>query len=244
MSCENEHLHLHGDHNHGNGNGDDHDHDHNHIAPVPTSVAQLLNSKIDSPLVTAFNIQNEQEDLAKMFKNAESRYLLKPIIKSDADEQIILHIPFLNGSVKLHLVILRTNGDKYCPRTIELWKNNRGIDFDSVEQFKPNFKVTHPHVGVAFNDDEGDENVPDFLESDADFVEHHLPRHLFTGVQHLTMFFKNIYGDEEECHIHSIELRGEFTELTKDPVITIYEAAANPADHKRVEAANFQMSMN
>lgn len=242
MSCENEHFHLHGGHN------DDHDHDHDghdHVAPVPTSIAQLLNSKINLPQVTALNLQNEREDLAKMFKSAENRYLLKPIIKSDADEQLILHIPFLNGSVKLHLMILRTNGDKYCPKTIEMWKNNRGIDFDSVEQFKPNFKVEHPHVGVAVNDDDDDdEEVPETLESDADFVEHHLPRHVFTGVQHLTLFFKDIYGDEEECHIHSIELRGEFTELTKDPVITIYEAAANPADHKKVEATNYLMSMN
>lgn len=242
MSCENEHFHLHGGHSHDHGDGHD---DGDHIAPVPTSIAQLLNSKINLPHVTALNIQNERDDLEKIFKNAQNRYLLKPIIKSDADEQIILHIPFLNGSVKLHLVIIRTNGDKYCPRTIELWKNNQGIDFDSVEQFKPNFKLTQPHVGVAYNDDdESEEEVPDILESDADFVEHHLPRHIFTGVQHLTMFFKDIYGDEEESHFHSIELRGEFTELTKDPVITIYEASANPADHKKVEATNMQMSMN
>lgn len=233
MSCENEHHHLH---------GDDSLHD-DHVAPVPTSAAQLLNLKINLPHVTALNLQNPRDDLAKVFKNAENRYSLKPVIKSDADEQLILHILFLNGSVKLHSVILRTNGDKYCPYTIQLWKNNRDIDFDSAEQFKANFVVTHPHVGVAYNDGD-DPEMPETLESDADFVEHHLPRHVFTGVQHLTMFFKDIHGDEDECHIHLIELRGEFTELTKDPVITIYEAAANPADHKRVEATTFQTSMN
>lgn len=234
MSCEHEHHHLHGD-------DDPHD---DHVAPVPTSTAQLLNLKINLPQVTALNLENPRDELSKVFKDANSRYSLKPIIKSDADEQLILHIPFLNGTVKLHSVILRTNGDKYCPKKIQLWKNNRDIDFDSVDLFKPNFSMSHPHVGVPYNDDEDGDEVPEVLETDADFVEHHLPRHVFTGVHHLTMFFKDIYGDEEEVHLHSIELRGEFTELTKDPVITIYESAANPADHKRVDAANFQMSMN
>lgn len=230
MSCENEHHHLHGD--------DGHD---DHVAPVPTSAAQLLNLKINLPLVTALNLHNPKDELAKVFKNESERYSLKPVIKSDADEQLILHIPFLNGSVKLHSIILRTNGDMYCAKTIQLWKNNTSIDFDSVDQFKPQFVITQPHLGVPYNDDD---EIPEVLESDADFVEHHLPRHVFSGVQHLTMFFKDIYGDEDETHIHSIELRGEFTELTKDSVITIYEAAANPADHKKVEAPNFQANYN
>ncbi|QWW25581.1 hypothetical protein CA7LBN_004468 [Candidozyma auris] len=227
MNCENEHFHGHS-HSHGDGNGDD------HVPPTPTSLASSLNSKIDLPHVTALNMENRQEDLQKVFKSENNRYSLKPIIKSDADEQLILHIPFLNGSVKLHSLILRTNGDKFCPKTVKLWKNNRSIDFDNVESTKPNHTVQHPNVGVNFNDDE--EEVPETLESDADFVEHHLPRHVFTGVQHLTLFFQDMYGsDEEQVHLHSIELRGEFSELKKDPVITIYEAAPNPADHKIAE---------
>ncbi|GEQ68060.1 hypothetical protein JCM33374_g1726 [Metschnikowia sp. JCM 33374] len=239
MSCENEHFHGHG-HSHSHGGHDD-GHD-DHIPPEPTFSSQSLNSKINSFQVTALNLANPPEQLAELFKPAALRFQLKPVIKSDADEQLIIHIPFLNGSVKLHSIILRTNGDKYCPRTIRLWKNNRNIDFDSVNGTKPTFTLTHPHVGVSYNDDEDeDEEMPDTLESTADFVEHHVPRHVFTGVHTLTMFVEDIYGDEEECHFHSIELRGEFTELTRDPVITIYESAANPADHKRVEEAMAQM---
>lgn len=224
MSCENEHFHGHS-HLHGDGDG------HDHVPPIPTSVASLLNLKVDTPHVTALNLENRPEDLGKLFKNDANRYSLKPVIKSDADEQLIMHIPFLNGSVKLHLMILRTNGDKYCPKKIKVWKNNTNIDFDNVESVKPLHTLEHPHVGVNYNDDE----VPEILEEDSDFVEHHLPRHIFTGVQHLTLFFQDIYGDEEQVHLHSIELRGEFTELSKDPVITLYELAPNPADHKIAE---------
>lgn len=229
MSCENEHHHQ---HSHG-------DHGNDHVIPEATSAAQLLNSRVNLTQVRALNLANRSEDLPKLFKDSSNRYTLKPVIKSDADEQLILHIPFVNGSVKLHSIILRTNGDLYCPRTIKVWKNNALIDFDNVNDSKCHFTLTHPQVGVAYNEDD---EIPEVLESDADFVEHHVPRHIFSGVQTLTLFIENIYGDEEECHLHSIELRGEFTELNKDPVVTLYELAANPADHKKVELElNVQM---
>lgn len=152
------------------------------------------------------------------------------MIKSDCDEQLIINIPFLNGSVKLYSIILRTNGDIYCPRTIKLFKNDKTIDFDNVDQKKPVQVITHPQIGVANDDD-----LPEILQSDDEFVEHFVPRHKFTGVETLTLFIENIYDEgEEECHLHSIELRGEFTELNKDPIITLYELAANPADHKNI----------
>lgn len=222
MSCENE------SHSHSHGNGDD---DSSHVPPIPTSSAQLLNSKIDLPHVTALNLHNPPEDAPKLFKTAQDRYTLKPIIKLDADEQLILHVPFL-GSAKLHSVILRTNGDKYCPKAIKLWKNAPEIDFDSVDR-KATFTLSHPEVGVVFND--GEDDVPDEIEEEVSFVEHHLPRHIFSGVQHLTILVESIHGDEDECHLHLIELRGEFSELSREPVIAIYELAANPADHKKID---------
>ncbi|KAF6065146.1 PITH domain family protein [Candida albicans] len=185
MSCEDEH------HNHNHG----HNHNHNHVAPIPTTAGQSLNNKIDTSKVTALNMANSADDLAKVFKDSTKKYQIKPIIKSDSDEQMIINIPFLNGSVKLYSIIL---------------------------------------LGVANNDSD---DLPEFLESnnDDDFVEHYVSRHKFTGVNQLTIFIEDIYDEgEEECHLHSIELRGEFTELNKDPVITLYESAANPADHKNL----------
>lgn len=234
MSCEDEH------HSHGGGGHGGHDHGHSHTAPLPTNESQSLNGKIDTPHVTALNLANSPEEAGKLFKSQQDKYQLQPVIKSDCDAQLIINIPFLNGSVKLFSIILRSNGDKYCPKTIKLWKNDRTIDFDNVEDKKPTYKIEHPHSGVMYNDDE----VPEVLEDDGEFIEHYLPRHIFTGVQQLTVFVEDIYGDEDETHLHYIELRGEFTELSKDPVITIYELAANPADHKNLtaaESANFSL---
>ncbi|CCG21501.1 hypothetical protein CORT_0A11160 [Candida orthopsilosis Co 90-125] len=232
MSCEDEHHHSHG--SHGNNN---HDHDHSHVAPIPTSSSQTLNSKIDTFKVSALNMANAPGELAKVFKTPDKKYEIRPVIKSDCDEQLIINIPFLNGSAKLYSLILRTNGNSYCPKTIKLFKNDKMIDFDNVELKKPVQTITHPRVGVADDVDETEVIV----ESDNDFVEHFLQRHKFTGVQQLTVFISDIYDEsEDQCRIHSIELRGEFTELNKDPVITIYESAANPADHKNLTAAEHQ----
>jgi len=232
MSCE--HEHHHGSGSHGNHN---HDHDHDHVAPIPTSSSQSLNSKIDTFKVSALNMANQPDDLAKIFKTPDKKYEIRPTIKSDCDEQLIINIPFLNGSVKLYSLILRTNGSSYCPKTIRLFKNDKMIDFDNIELKKPVQTITHPQVGVADDVDESE----DIVESDNDFVEHFLQRHKFTGVQQLTIFIADIYDEsEDQCRIHSIELRGEFTELNKDPVITIYELAANPADHKNLTAAEHQ----
>lgn len=228
------HSHTHGDEGHG------HSHSHgdgSHEPPSQTYVAQLLNLKVDLAQVVGLNLLNAPDEAAKLFKNTDLRYQLKPVIKSDADEQLILYIPFLNGSVKLHSIILRTNGSLYCPKTIKLWKNARHIDFDNVNDSKATFTLTHPEVGVPYEDDE----VPDELVTENDFVEHHLPKHLFSGVRCLTLFVQDIYGDEEESHLHSIELRGEFTELSRDPVITLYELAPNPADHKIPEEAKYRV---
>lgn len=213
MSCEDEHH----DHNHG----------HLHVPPIATNQSQSLLQKIDTVHVSALNMSNPREDLAKIFRKQEDKYKLKPAIESDADCQLIIHIPFVNASVKLYSVTLRTAGGDACPKTIQLFKNDKLVDFDNVEQKKPSFQFEHPHIGIL---EDGDEVI-----SDSEFIEHHVPRHVFTGVLHLTLFVKNAWEDDDDpTKIHYIELRGEFTELSKDPVITLNESAANPADHVKL----------
>lgn len=230
MSCEQEH----------NENGHNHD---DHILPIQTNTSQNLLSKINLDGVKALNLANPSDELPKLFRPLEEKFELKPVIKSDCDAQLIINIPFLNSSTKLFSLILRSNGDKYCPKTIKLFKNDEQIDFDNVESKKPIFTITHPRLGVMYNEDDND--LPDILEQEDEFVEHFLPRHKLTGVQHLTVFIQDIYEDEDEdeCHLHYLELRGEATELTKDPVITLYELAANPADHKSFVKESTRFSM-
>lgn len=232
-------------HDHGHG-GDDHGHDiSDHIQAIPTSGALNLINQIDLTNVKGLNCFQNNEDLGKVFEksldsNNEQRFLTLPMISSDtADPQLILEIPFLNSSVKLYSIILRTGLNSHCGKIIKVFKNKYGkMDFDSAESSKPDFVLKHPNIGIQTNEQ--------YETNTETFVEHHLPRHLFTNLTSITLFIESVYNeenggaensdeDDEDSRIHYIELRGEYRKLTKDPLITMYESAANPADHAKVK---------
>ncbi|KAH3672965.1 hypothetical protein WICPIJ_009974 [Wickerhamomyces pijperi] len=229
MSCHNEHTHSHS-HSH---SGDDSNNDH--VPPIPTSSAQDLSKYIDTPRLTALNSDVPNSELSKLFIKSESeggKYSLKSPVSSDLDAQLILNIPF-TGYVKLYSIILRTAGDEeQCPKEIKVYKNAKDVDFDNER--KPQFTITHPQIGVLA-DDGKDQDL-----DDSNFVEHHLPRSSFQSTTNLTLFIQNNWADDEDesIKIFHIELRGQFqSPLAKEPIITLYEAAANPADHKNLIAS-------
>lgn len=56
----------------------------------------------------------------------------------------------------------------------------------------------------------------------------------FGKVQRLTLFFPDNFGDGEEdvTRISYLGFKGEWMQLGRAPANIIYEAAANPGDHK------------
>lgn len=235
MSCEGEHLNSYSNNN----NGHSHLHGdelHSHFAPIPTFESQSLLPVIDCGSIQALNVSNPALEIGSLFRPAADRALILPAVLSDCDSQIILHIPFSNALVKLFSMIIRSNGQSFCPKTIKIYKNDPTIDFDNVISKNPALVLTHPHVGVMY-DDLHNEATPKLIESPETFIEHFLPRHMFTGLQHVTLFIQDTYLDNEGedrnmLRLHYIEMRGEFMPLSKNPVISVYELAANPADHK------------
>lgn len=225
-SCEHEHHHS------GHGHDGHDDHHLSHVAPIPTNESQSLRQYIDVFKLTGLNIAQPNDKIQKVFKDGDNKYQVSDYIESDADAQFILNIPF-TGNVKLYSIILRTNGEAAnCPKTIKLFKNKTNLDFDNINDTKPTYKIEQPQVGHL-----GDENVDDVDESS--FVEHYLPRNLFQSTTQLSLFVENNWEDDEDelTKVYYIEIRGMFTSpLSKDPVITLYESAANPADHKNLLA--------
>ncbi|KAK4053268.1 hypothetical protein OIO90_004042 [Microbotryomycetes sp. JL221] len=55
----------------------------------------------------------------------------------------------------------------------------------------------------------------------------------FPSVHSLTLFFPSNHG-EETSRISFVGFKGEYSAFTRDPVITVYEAQANPADHAKI----------
>lgn len=61
-------------------------------------------------------------------------------------------------------------------------------------------------------------------------------RALFNTVRSLALFFEDNFGDgdEEETRVSYLGFKGEWMRLSREPVSFLYEAAANPRDHKMV----------
>lgn len=58
-----------------------------------------------------------------------------------------------------------------------------------------------------------------------------MKRALFGKVQSLTLFVEDNYG-EEESRISYLAFKGDWMQLGRAPTNILYEAAANPSDHK------------
>lgn len=74
------------------------------------------------------------------------------------------------------------------------------------------------------------------LPLSSEVVEIPVKRALFNNTRSVTLFFEDNYGegDEDVTRISYLGFKGDWMKLTEAPVIAMYEAAANPADHKNL----------
>jgi hypothetical protein len=102
---------------------------------------------------------------------------------------------------------------EHAPKLLKVYINRQDIDFDSVDDITPTqqWDMVQPM----------NNQLPEYKTKAS----------LFSNVTHLVLFFESNYG-EETTKISYIGLKGEHTTLSRDPIITNYEASANPADHK------------
>ncbi|KAA8905392.1 hypothetical protein TRICI_005310 [Trichomonascus ciferrii] len=208
-SCEDEH------HEHGGGGG--------HTPPPDTNASQSLYQHINHDHVRALN--EAEEGMGRgVFKRWEDRLETSHVLESDVDEQLLIFVPF-TGLVRLHSLLVRTANDEQAPNTLKLFKNREDLDFSVAAELAPTAKFEHPYgVGgcagesVAAGGDEG-------------IAEYALNRAHFSNIQNLSIFVEDNHG-AETTKILYIGLRGEWSKLSKVPVVTLYEAAANPKDHK------------
>jgi hypothetical protein len=112
-----------------------------------------------------------------------------------------------------------------APSQMKAYVNREDVDFDTVESMQA--------------DQEWDlvRDVPrDTLP------EYPTKITKFSTLRNLTLFFPANFAGSDVTKITYIGLKGEWMALNKDPIITIYEAAANPADHKTPTAESMTNS--
>ncbi|CAG8631647.1 17470_t:CDS:2, partial [Cetraspora pellucida] len=135
-------------------------------------------------------------------------------IKAYISKQYFFLTVFYNsftGSVKLKSISIKSGPGDSCPSKMKAYINREDIDFDTVDSY------------TATQEWE--------LISNPDNIEYITRMAKMYNVRNLTLYFPENFGDDV-TRIFYIGLKGEWTEIKSDQIITIYESTPNPADHK------------
>lgn len=118
------------------------------------------------------------------------------------------------AQIRLHSILIRTSESSSAPQTLKVFVNIDNLDFSSAADLKPTQKLE--------------------LAQSNEVQEIPVKRALFNTVRSLGLFFEDNWsrGEEEETRISYIGFKGEWMKLSREPVNFLYEAAANPQDHK------------
>jgi hypothetical protein len=120
------------------------------------------------------------------------------------------------GQIKLHSILIRTSTTDSAPATLKVFVNQDHLDFETASHLAPTQKIE--------------------LAQSNEVQDIAVQRAKFSTTRSLTLFFEDNWGHGEEdvTRISYIAFKGDFMQLSKEPVSFLYEAAANPADHQAI----------
>nr|CAB3264899.1 PITH domain-containing protein 1 [Phallusia mammillata] len=190
----------------------DHDHNHDHSHEQEDQSAQFsLYIKINLSRVECLN-ELEENSGKSVFKPWDERLNHDKFVESDADPELLFNIPF-TGNVKLKSVALLGGENNTHPKSMKLFKNIPNMNMDQTSK-SPDQTFELPQT---YND---------VLQLPVKIAR-------FSNVNCLSIFFPENYGSDS-TKIYYIGLTGDFTQAQRQEImITNYELAANPADHKQ-----------
>lgn len=211
-SHHHDHSHDHSHDGHGHGHGAHHDHSHD----LEPALQSNLYQQIDFEKIITLNEAESRSGAGIVQKTWDERLNDQPILESDADEQILMHIPFA-GSCKLYSILIRTSDSDSAPQTLKLFRNRDDMDFSTATDLKPTQVVTLPRSN--------------------DVADIPLNRALWNGTTSINLFFEDNHsgGSEDVTRVSYLGFKGDFMALNREPVSVLYEAAANPKDHKVIQ---------
>ena len=216
-------------HSHGGGGGGC-DHGQAGKTGEEMGLSYSLYQKIDMTNLTCLN--EEVEDSGKtVFKPWESRLDREKFVVSDADEELLINIPFtgrgrnsptpnftishLPGNVKLKGIIVGAEDDDSAPDKVKLYKNRPNMSFDDA--------------GAC------PEQEFSLVRDSSCSVQYSVKTVSFSSVHHLTLHFPSNFG-AEQTKIFYIGLAGEFSQANRVGVVNcVYEARPMMEDHKTEE---------
>eukprot|EP00048_Salpingoeca_helianthica_P020866 m.8958 g.8958 ORF g.8958 m.8958 type:complete len:208 (-) comp5318_c0_seq1:26-649(-) len=180
-----------------------------HDLPSCEAAYDSLFSCIDTPRLRCLN-ERTRDSIKGVFRPFSQRADTSKFVESDADEQLLIYVPFTANVSLRTITIAGPEGDEH-PRTVKLFSNRNDIDFDKAQQLPALVELSlQPDPRGA--------------------CEYALRPAHFQGLQDLTIFVSGNFG-ADSTRIDFIGLRGTSMKVVRDTIITIAEVAARPQDH-------------
>ncbi|WIA37737.1 hypothetical protein OEZ86_014615 [Tetradesmus obliquus] len=133
-------------------------------------------------------------------------------LRSDPDDaELLLHIPF-DGAVKLKAICVIGGSGGSAPSKMRAFINRDDLDFASISSMAP------LQEWDLQQDNDGSLEYPTQVAK-------------FSGVHSLDLHFPGTFG-AEQCEIHFVGLKGEYSERQRRAVEAVYEARPVPKDHQ------------
>jgi len=133
--------------------------------------------------------------VASKSRNSSGSYLL-----SDADEQLLLNIPF-NQAVRVRSIVIQSSSAEQAPKRIKLLINRPSLGFEDVED------ADEPDAAQVLELSEVD--VKEGKRIPLRFVR-------FQAVNSLHVFIASNHGDRDETRVDVVDVFGVPVETTKD----------------------------
>ena len=196
------------------GHGHDHDvYDHAHDSINSIVGEESLSRFVDHGSVICLN--EATEGMGKNpFKHPENKLDDDPYLESDADEQLLIYVPFSEGvCIKSICFVGHQNGQ--APRNIKMWVNKEphDIDFPTAEESDGDQEIKQLHQD---------------LNADCYYF---CKRDKFNTVSSVTIFVSANYG-ADTTRINFIGFKGEFGKGKRRAVEAIYEVSGSAMDAK------------
>ncbi|KAJ6541276.1 galactose-binding domain-like protein [Mycena sp. CBHHK59/15] len=186
----------------------DHEHDSTDLGPKDN-----LFSQIDRDNVVALNALGQGSTVIKPW---HERLDEEKSLESDADDQMIIRVPF-TSSVKLRSLLLKTGPTDQTPSKVVLFANEESFDFEDIADKTP---------------------TQDFVVAQGrDVGEYALRTAKFSNVSSVSLFFPASQG-AETTQIYYVGFLGHWTERKSSAVVTVYETQANLADHEKIQGTD------
>jgi hypothetical protein len=203
--------HCHDEHDHSHSHGE-----HDHTDDITPALQNLLYEQIDFSKLVTLNEDASNSGRAICQKTWAQRLDPLPELKSSADEQLLMLIPF-TGQVRLHSILLRTSSTAQSPKTLKVFLNHESLDFDTASELSPTQTLEVAQTSEV-------QEIP-------------VKRAYFNTTRSLALFFEDNWsnGEEEETVLSYLAFKGDFMRLNKESVSVLYEASASLSDHKVVQ---------